>query len=134
MTYLALAHRAKAMMWFSYYPSLTDTWAEVKQLCTELRQLAPFYCLPSNEPALGNSNGNIHTRLIEIGESGLIIAVNVDGGAQAANFTIPSPAPSSLTLPFEGGATVPVTAGTFSASFDGLGVHIYQWGPTPTIP
>ena len=134
MVYLAIAHRAKAIMWFSYYPSLPDTWAEVKVLCGELRQLAPFYCMPSSEPALGNSNGNIHTRLIEIGESGLIIAVNADGGAQAANFTIPGTAPTSLTLPFEGGATVPVSAGAFSASFDGLGVHIYQWGPTPTIP
>ena len=134
MVYLAMAHRAKALMWFSYYPSLPDTWAEVKQLCTELRQLAPFYCMPSTEPALGNSNGNIHTRLIEMGTSGLIIAVNVDGNPQTANFTIPGTAPASLTLPFGGGATVPVTGGAFSASFDGLGVHVYQWGPTPVIP
>lgn len=131
MTYLALAHRAKGIMYFSYYPSLTETWAEVKQLVTEMKQLTPFYCLPDQEPALGNTNGAIHTRLIKIGNSGLIILVNGDYNAQTTTITIPSPAPDTLTLPFEGG-TVPVTNGSFPASFDGLGVHVYQWGPTPT--
>jgi hypothetical protein len=130
MVYLALAHRAKGIMFFSYYPSLTETWAEVKKLVGEMKQLAPFYCLPSQEPALGNTNGVIHTRLIKIGDSGLIIAANGDGNAQTTTITIPSPAPSTLNLPFEGGS-IPVTAGQFTASFDPLAVHVYQWGPTP---
>ena len=112
---------------------LPDYNAEVK-LVGELKQLAPFYCLPSVEPGVGNTNSWVHARLIRNGDSGLLITVNVSGSAQTATFTIPSPAPSSLTLPFEGGATVFVTDGAFSASFDGLGVHIYQWGPTPVIP
>lgn len=130
MVYLALAHRAKGIMFFSYYPSLTETWAEVKLLVGEMKQLAPFYCLPSQEPALGNTNGSIHTRLIRIGDSGLIIAANVDGSAQTATFTIPSPTPDTLALPVEGGS-IAVMDGQFTASFDSLAVHIYQWGPTP---
>ena len=132
MVYIALAHRAKGIMFFSYYPSLTETWAEVKVLVGEMKQLAPFYCLPSQEPALGNTNGVVHTRLIKIGDSGLIIAVNTDYNPQTATITIPSPAPDTLTLPVEGGGTVPVTGGSFTASFDPLAVHVYQWGPTPT--
>lgn len=131
MVYIALAHRAKGIMFFSYYPSLTETWAEVKKLVGEMKQLAPFYCLPDQEPALGNTNAAVHTRLIQIGNSGLIIAVNTDYNAQTTTITIPSPAPATLTLPLEGGGTVPVTAGSFTASFDSLGVHVYQWGPTP---
>lgn len=133
MVYLALAHRSKGIFFFSYYPSLTETWAEVKQLVTEMKQLAPFYCLPSSEPTLGSSNASIHTRLIRIGDSGLIITVNPTGEARSATFTIPTPPPDSLTLPVEGG-TIPVTGGSFAASFEALGVHVYQWGPTPVIP
>ena len=130
MVYLALAHRAKGVMFFSYYPSLTETWAEVKTCVTEMKQLTPFYCLPSQEPALGNTNSAIHTRLIKIGDSGLIILVNGDYGSQTTTITIPSPAPDTLNLPFEGGS-IPVTVGQFTATFDPLAVHVYQWGPVP---
>ncbi len=131
MVYIALAHRAKGIMFFSYYPSLTETWAEVKNCVSEMKLLSPFYCLPSSEPALGNTNGAVQTRLIKIGNSGLIITVNTDYNAQTSTITIPSPAPNTLTLPLEGGGTVPVTGGAFTASFDPLAVHVYQWGPTP---
>ena len=134
MTYMALAHNSKAILYFSYYPSIPDAWAEVGKLVGELKQLAPFYCLPSVEPGVGNTNSWVHARLIRNGDSGLLITVNVSGSAQTATFTIPSPAPTSLTMPVEGGTTVPVAAGAFSASFDPLSVHVYQWGPTPTIP
>ncbi|MCX6377392.1 MAG: hypothetical protein NTU88_15375 [Armatimonadetes bacterium] len=96
----------------------------------ELKQLAPFYCLPSVEPGIGNTNGWVHARLIRNGDSGLIITVNVTGETQTATFTIPSPAPDTLNLPIEGGS-IPVTSGQFTASFDALAVHVYQWGPTP---
>jgi len=130
MTYMALAHNSKGILYFSYYPSIPDAWAEVGRLVGELKQLMPFYCLPSSEPGIGNTNGWVHARLIRNGDSGLLITVNVSGSAQSATFTIPSPAPDTLNLPIEGGS-IPVTSGQFSASFDPLAVHVYQWGPTP---
>ena len=129
MTYMALAHGSKGILYFSYYPSIPDTWAEVGVLVRELKQITPFLCRPSTEAPLGNSNSAIHTRCIKMGKSGLIIATNVTGENQTTTFTIPNP-PSSLTLPFENGSVV-VGNGQFTASFAPLGVHIYQWGPTP---
>jgi len=132
MTYMALAHNSKGILYFSYYPSIPDTWAEVGTLVSELKQLTPFLCQPSTEVPLGNSNGAIHTRCIRMGNSGLIITANVTGEAQTATLTITDSPPESLTLPFEGG-TVTLTNGSFTASFAPLGVHVYQWGPTPTL-
>lgn len=133
MTYMALAHNSKAILYFSYYPSLPETWAEVGRLVQEMKSLMPFYCLPSEEPPLGNTNGSIHTRLIKNGVSGLIITVNVSGEAQTATFTIPVTWPGTLNLPLEGGS-IPVTGGSWTADYTPLQVHVYQWGPTPVIP
>jgi len=133
MTYMALAHNSKAILYFSYYPSLVETWAEVGRLVQELKTFTPFYCLPSEEPALGNTNSWIHTRLIKIGSSGLIITVNVSSEAQTATFTIPGTAPGTLNLPLEGGS-IPLTGGSFTADYTPLQVHVYQWGPIPVMP
>jgi hypothetical protein len=130
MTYIALAHRAKAMLYFSYQPGLTELWAAVRTLCGELRQLTPFLVFPSSELAISSSDGSVHARCIQVGNSGLVITVNVTRNPVQATLTIPSVPVSELALPFEGG-TISLTAGAFTASFDALGVHVYQWGPTP---
>lgn len=133
MTYMALAHNSKAILYFSYYPSIPDAWAEVGRLVQELKTFTPFYCLPSIEGGHGCSNGWVHTRLIRNGASGLLITVNVSGEAQTATITLPAGAPSMLNLPLEGGS-IPVTGGSFTADYTPLQVHLYQWGPMPIIP
>lgn len=132
MTYMALAHNSKGILYFSYYPSIADAWAEVGRLVSELKQLSPFLCQPSTELTLGNTNPAIHTRCIQMGNSGLIITANVTREPQSATFTIPGSPAALLSLPFEGGS-VAVEDGSFTASFEPLGVHVYQWGPTPPL-
>ncbi len=133
MTYMALAANSKAILYFSYYPSLTETWAEVGVLVQELKALTPFYCLPSIEGGHGNTNSWIMTRLIRNGASGLLITVNYSYSAQTATITLPAGAPSTLNLPLEGGS-IPVTGGSFTADYTPLQVHVYQWGPIPAMP
>lgn len=133
MTYMALAHNSKAILYFSYYPSIPDTWAEVGRLVQEMKALTPFYCLPSIEGGHGCSNGWVHTRLIRNGASGLLITVNVSSEAQTATITLPPGAPDTLNLPLEGGS-IPVTGGSFTADYSPLQVHVYQWGPIPAMP
>lgn len=133
MTYMALAANSKAILYFSYYPSIPDAWAEVGRLVQELKTFTPFYCLPSVEGGHGCSNSWIMTRLIRNGASGLLITVNYSYDPQTATITLPGGAPDTLNLPLEGGSQ-PVTSGSFTATWDPLQVHVYQWGPIPTMP
>jgi len=132
MVYLALVHGAKAMLFFSFRPQHVELWAEVKRLIAELKQLTPFFVLPSTNLAVSWSDSAVRARAIQVGNSGLVIATNTSYSGVTSTITIPALPVSSLSLPFEGGS-VQVVNGQFSASFAPLGVHIYQWGPTPAL-
>jgi|GEM_PF-2672654 len=58
--------------------------------------------------------------------------VNTIRSAVNANISVQNLPVSSLNLPIEGGS-IDAPGGQFTASFDSLGVHVYQWGSTPQI-
>ena len=132
MTYLSLAHGAKAMLYFSYWPQLPRTWAEVSVLARELHRLTPFLVAPSKALEVTSSANVIHTRCLQVGRSGLLIAVNSSPLFQTAALTIPKLPSSALSLPFEN-HRVSVKRGQLTDRFMPYGVHVYQWGEEPSL-
>lgn len=131
MTYLALAHGAKGMMFFSYFPHLTDTWAGAKTVVAELKRLSPFLVSVSKELAVKSSNPVIHCRCIGVGQSGLVILVNPTNAPIKTTVSITDMPVSSIRTPE--GVAQPVTNGGFATTLAGYGVNVYQWGSTPKL-
>jgi len=126
MTYLALAHGAKAMLYFSYWPKLPRTWAEVGKLAREMHRLTPFLVAPSTELAVASSDKAVHTRAIKVGNAGLVIAVNVGPTFVSAKLKVAKLTAKSLDLPFEC-RKVSVRDGEFEDGFMPYEAHVYQW-------
>jgi hypothetical protein len=133
MVYMSLVHGAKAIMFFSFRPQHVDLWAEVGVLVQELKQLTPFYVLPSSGLPVSYSNSALRARCIQIGDSGLVMVTNTGYLSFNDTITVTGLPVTSLSLPLEGGGTIPVVNSRFTASFGPLGVHVYQWGPTPGL-
>ena len=131
MTYLALAHGAKGMLFFSYWPKAPRTWAEVGVLCRELHRLTPFLVLPGQEMDVRSPDKAIHTRGIRVGRAGIVIAVNVEPTFRTAALAVRG-VRGTLDVPFEN-RRIAVRRGELVDRLMPYGVHIYQWGETPQI-
>lgn len=132
MTYLAMTHHATGILFFSFKPQYPDLWAEVKTLVAELKQLSPFFLLPGREFAVGQSDPSIQTRGIQVGESGLIMAMNLQPYAVTSTLMLPALPAASLSQPFGGGIVTPVN-NTLSFIFAPYEVKVFQWGQTPAL-
>lgn len=139
MTYLALAHRAKGMMFFSYQPTFKETWAAAKQMVTELKALTPFFISRSKELPVKCSDGGMHCRCVQVGKSGLVILVNPTKAEIRADVSIADlPVKTLRVIDFVRTLdcpTLPAPEGRISVSLPGYGVRVYQWGSplTPTL-
>lgn len=131
MTYLALAHGAKAMLYFSYWPKLPRTWAEVGKLTREIHRLTPFLVAPGEDVPVKCVDQAIHSRCIRTGKSGIVIAVNVDPTFRTAKLKVAGVSARSLSLPFESRA-VSLASGEFTDHFLPYEAHVYQWGDPPS--
>ncbi len=132
MTYLAVTHHVTGMLFFSFKPQYPDLWAEVKVLIAELKQLSPFFLLPGREFAVGQSDPSIQTRGVQVGQSGLIIAMNLQPYAVASTLMLPNLPVTSLSQVFIGGSVTPIN-NVLSYTFQPYEVKIFQWGPTPAL-
>lgn len=130
MTYMSLAHGAKGILFFSYWPKLPRTWAEVGKLAHELHRLTPFLVLPGKELAVTSADKALDLRCIQVGKSGIVIAVNTQPTFRTAAMKITIPQAGLLSLPFEN-RQITLKNGTLTDRFMPYEVHIYQWGEVP---
>lgn len=131
MTYLAVAHGAKGVLFFSYWPKLPRTWAEVGALTRELHRLTPFLATPARELRVVSRPPALHVRCLQTGKAGIVLAVNTEARFQTASFKIPDLRTRDLALPFEN-RRLAVRRGTVTDRFMPYEVHVYQWGAAPT--
>lgn len=140
MTYLALAHGARGLFWYSfsertgwYLPDDNpQVWAATKVVNAELAQLEPVLLTPNLaehvfEPAQGE--GEVHTSLKRLGDDIYVFAVNPTREAarvsiDLAQLTDANPAAEAQVL-FEN-RSVTVEGGIITEDFDALAVHIYK--------
>ena len=138
MVYLALAYQAKAYLFFSYQhpdnPMWPSLWAEVKQLNSELDMFRPFLLLPWTPVDAISSDWTIRIGGFRVGGSALIAVVNTSASTVTSTLTLPGIPASSLTLPLEGGATVPLTNRSFTMTLNPYQTRVLLWGSIPSLP
>jgi hypothetical protein len=135
MSYMALTHGAKAMLYFSYWPQDQRVWNSMGPLTREIRRISPFLVLPGKELLpVCTWKERVHTRCIKTGNSGLLIAANIDATFRDYTIKVPQIAGKTLDLPFENRKLAVGKTGEITEEFMPYEVHVYQWGETPKIP
>lgn len=140
MTYLALAHGAKGLIYWCYYnmrvlPQYKEMWGWMKRLGGEVKALSPVLLSPeAPAPArFSPRNAPIHTRLLRHQGRQYLIAVNAGSQACAVAFDLHRALPAQVEVLFEG-CKVPTEGAKLPAAFKPLEVHVYdlgvcRWGP-----
>jgi len=136
MTYLALAHGAKGLVYWCYYnmrvlPQYAEMWAGMKRIGAEVEQLSPL--LLSAEPAgpvqCEPSSAPIHTRLLRLQGREVLIAVNAGKEPVEASLKTRRTLPPQVDVLFEG-QKAKTDGECIPASFAPLQVHVYELGST----
>jgi len=134
MTYFALAHGAKGIIYYCYYdlrllPQYQEMWGWMKKMAAEVRALSPVL-LSSDE--LGSvpcapADIAIHTRLLRHQGRLYLIAVNPKQTACTANFTLPNKLPKQVTAMFED-RSLKTDGALLIDQFKPLEAHVYDLG------
>ncbi len=138
MTYLALAHGARGLFWYSfrdpdwYLPENNpELWAEMKTVNDELIVLEPaLLTVNLAQMVVAAEGGEVHVALKRVGPELYIIAVNPGEEPVGATIDVADLAPGVNCAPevqvrFEGRG-VRLSDGVLTDEFDPLGVHVYR--------
>ncbi len=131
MTYLALVHGAKGIIYWcfynmSYLPDFAERWHFMKLIGAEVKELFPVLLSPqeisiSTEPA----NEAIH-RLTKVTDGGrYLLAVNASRNPHRPSFRLPNGAAETVKVKFEN-RTIPVKDGLITDFFAPLAAHVYE--------
>ena len=133
MTYLALTHGARGLMWYSfrdpdwYVPEGNPPlWAMMKTVNDELEALEPFLFEPNTREHVvttGDGDG-VHTSLKCVGNRACLIAVNPSDRALQATIPVAEFAGASVDVLFED-RSVLLPHAAITDRFGPLAVHIY---------
>ncbi len=137
MTYLALAHGARGLFWYSfrdpdwYLPeSNPGVWAACRTVNDELTVLEPALLTPNvGAKVFRLADGQVHACAKRVGDEFTVIAVNPNGtpalvGLALAELGVAAKAKQAEVL-FEN-RTVAVADGVLNDSFEGLAAHVYR--------
>lgn len=135
MTYLALAHGAKGLVYWCYYnmrmlPQYKQMWEDHKRIGAEVKELSPVLLSPADrgEARFAPSSAPLHTKIKRCQGREYLIAVN--GGAEPCQvtFDLRRNLPATVKVMFED-REVPTTGNTLAAQFKPQEVHVYDLGP-----
>jgi hypothetical protein len=137
MTYLALTHGAKGLIYYSYYdlrvlPQYPKMWSWLKSIAAEVKTLSPMLLSPDDRGAAIclPPNGKIDTRLKQQGGRLYLIAVNTATEACQVTFKLGRLRSSKADVLFEG-RSVKLAKTRMTDDFKPLAVHVYDLGRAP---
>lgn len=136
MTYLALAHGAKGLIYYSYYdmrvlPQYQEMWGWMKQIAAEVKELSPVLLSSKDLGAarFSPAAAPIHTKLKSYQGKDYLIAVNSGKEPYEVTFNLRHTLPPQVKVLFEKEASVTTAGNTFTAHFKPLEAHVYDLGP-----
>ncbi len=136
MTYLAVNHGAKGLIYYSYFNIRDDKdyktrWQQIKEIAGEIDSLRPVILSTqeTNKNDIVCDNENIDFKLMRESNIYYLFAVNtkkkmVDGVSfqnKLAN------KPRIINVLFESNRQIAAKKGKFTDDFDPYEVHVYQW-------
>ena len=108
MTYLALTHGAKGLIYYCYYdmrvlPQYAEMWAGMKKIGAEVKSLSPVLLAPGDlGPAkFTPPDAPIHTKLKRSGGRLYLLAVNAANAPVEVTFDLEHPLPAQVDVMFE---------------------------------
>jgi hypothetical protein len=132
MAYQALVHRATGILYFSYWPRQPRTWQSVAALNREIQQIVPRLIAPGQESVPKAESPEVQVRARSTSRSGLVLAINTSPRFVQTTLQL-GRHHGNLTVPFEGRTVEPSPKGLWTERFAPYGVHVYVWGPEPTV-
>jgi len=136
MTYLAVNHGAKGLIYYSYFnivddPDYPTRWPQIKEIASEIDQLRHIFLSihQTNENDIVCDNSNIDFKLMRDGQTYYLFAVNTKKETIAgASFQCKlADKPSTISVVFENNRQIRVDNGDFKDDFDPYQVHVYHW-------
>lgn len=135
MTYLALTHGAKGLIYYCYYdmrvlPQYAEMWAGMKKIGAEVKTLSPVLLAPADlGPAqFSPDDAPIHTKIKRSGGRLYLLAVNAGSAPVEVTFELKQPLPAQVDVLFENRQAA--TRGTtLKAAFKPLEAHVFDLGP-----
>jgi hypothetical protein len=127
LVYMALAHRAQGILYFSYWPKAVATWESVGVLNKEIQRMTPWLVASGQELPTQPTRGEVHVRIKKIGDSGIVLVINTTG--QPVQTDIPTPQLQGLQLRglFDD-HKFKITQGRFTEKLAPLASRAYVWG------
>jgi hypothetical protein len=128
MTFDALVHRANGIMYFSYWPKAPQTWDEITRINRDIERILPWLVAKEGkEVDVKSSNPAIQVRARRVGESWLIIAVNVQSKFVDVTIEAAGLGGAVLRLPQENRETK-ATGGKFTERLEPYEAKVYLSG------
>jgi hypothetical protein len=134
MTYIALVHRANAMLYFAYWAKEPRMWASVGDVVSELRLLTPWLIADGQECPVTSSTEQVQVRAKKVSTGWLIIAVNTDRSEVKATLTIEGLGNTRLRMPFNNNRDVRPVDGQLTETFAPCEVKVFGIGRSPPAP
>jgi hypothetical protein len=129
MTFIALAHRATGILYFSCWPQATQTWASVATLNRDIDRIMPWLLAPGEEQPI-TADVPLDLRAKKVGDGYLIIAVNHDSKPYDAAIRINGLKAKHFSLPYES-RTLRASDKTLHDHFEPYAEHVYLAGDEP---
>ncbi len=135
MTYLALTHGAKGLIYYCYYdlrvlPHYKEIWTGMKKLGQEVKTLSPVLLSPSDlgTVAYTPSKSPIHTKLKQCDGKLYLIAVNAGNTPCTVTFDIKKKLGTLASVMFENRDIRDIQGTKLTDNFKPLEVHVYDLG------
>jgi len=135
MTYLALTHGAKGLIYYCYYdlrvlPQYKEIWAEMKKIGQEVKTLSPVLLSPSDlgSVAYTPTKSAIHTKLKKCDDKLYLIAVNAGNTACTVTFDVKRKLGTPANVMFEDREIKNIQGSKLTDDFKPLEVHVYDLG------
>ena len=132
MTYIALAHRATGILYSSYWPKAPRTWESLGPLNREIHRMAPWLVAPGKELPVTASDAQVHVRARQVGQGGILIAVNTGPAFTDTEITLPGTSAVRLAGLFTH-RSVDVSGAKMRDGFGPFEERVYVWGPEPSV-
>jgi hypothetical protein len=136
MTYLAINHGAKGLIYYSYFNIRDDKdykirWPQIKEIAAEIDSLRPVLLSiqETNKNDIVCDNRNIDFKLMRQGKAYYLLTVNTKkNNITGVSFKIKrEEKPAVIDTLFESGRQIPVINGKVTDSFGPYEVHVYKW-------
>ncbi|MGI8964844.1 MAG: hypothetical protein ACR2H1_02015 [Limisphaerales bacterium] len=129
MAFLALAHQATGLLYFSYWPQGGETWRSMSALNRDVQRLVPWLVADGTEEEATSSKPAVHLRARRIGNEYMIIAVNPGPERVTAKLHFKGFRASTLQT-MNGKGEVSVSGGEWDDIFEPLQVKVLCSNPS----